>query len=125
VVLRTEFLVTRSIRLISILASVSFATFTIAPFSQAFAANTPKPEPHFQKVMIVVLENADLQEALKQPGFAEFARHGALLNRFYAETHPSQPNYIALISGDTQNARTLLPTAKPDSFINPSHRSKR
>ena len=58
--------------------------------------------PDFKRVMIVILENADYDDAIKQPFLASLARRGALLARFSAEAHPSQPNYIALISGSTQ-----------------------
>ena len=58
--------------------------------------------PHFKKVMIVVLENADYDEALRQPFLKQLSQEGAAFTQFYAETHPSQPNYIAMISGSTQ-----------------------
>jgi len=46
-------------------------------------------------------EIPDYQEAVSQPFFAKFAKDGALLTNLLAETHPSQPNYLALVSGDT------------------------
>jgi hypothetical protein len=52
-------------------------------------------------MMIVILENTDYDQAIKQPFLASLARRGALLENFHAETHPSQPNYIALIAGST------------------------
>jgi hypothetical protein len=55
----------------------------------------------FKKVLVVIFENTDYQEAVSQPFFAKFAKDGALLTNFFAETHPSQPNYLALVSGDT------------------------
>lgn len=51
--------------------------------------------------MIVVLENANYDEALRQPFLRSLAARGALLTHFSAEAHPSQPNYIALVSGST------------------------
>src|SRR4051812_38970344 len=59
----------------------------------------------FKKVMVVIFENADYQDALKQPYFSELAKQGALFTNFIAETHPSQPNYLALIAGDTMGVR--------------------
>ena len=56
---------------------------------------------HFKKIMIVVLENEDFQDAIRQPFLAALAQQGATLNNYYAVTHPSQPNYIALVSGST------------------------
>ena len=35
------------------------------------------------------------------PYFAELARRGEQLPRFVAEAHPSQPNYLAMVGGDT------------------------
>ncbi len=61
--------------------------------------------PDFKRVMIVVFENADYDEAIKQPFFASLASRGALLDHFTAEAHPSQPNYVALISGSTQGVK--------------------
>lgn len=59
----------------------------------AFASN------RFEKVMIIVFENTDFKDAIKQPYFSSLAAKGALLTNYKALTHPSQPNYIALISG--------------------------
>jgi hypothetical protein len=55
----------------------------------------------FKKVLIVIFENTDYQRAVSQPFFAKFAKDGALLTNLLAETHPSQPNYLALVSGTT------------------------
>jgi hypothetical protein len=56
----------------------------------------------FQRMVLVVLENTDYDEALRQPFLAALAQRGALLSNFEAVAHPSQPNYIALVSGSTQ-----------------------
>ena len=32
--------------------------------------------------------------------FKDLKKHGLLLTRYYAHTHPSQPNYLAAIAGD-------------------------
>src|SRR5438132_5025085 len=55
----------------------------------------------FKKVLIVIFENTDYQGAVSQPFFAKFAKDGALLTNFLAETHPSQTKYLALVSCDT------------------------
>ena len=55
----------------------------------------------FKKIMIVVLENTDYDEAVTLPFLSQLAKRGALLTNYHAVTHPSQPNYVALISGDT------------------------
>jgi len=55
----------------------------------------------FKKVILIVLENTDAAEALHQPFLAELVQRGALLTDMNGEAHPSQPNYVAMIAGDT------------------------
>lgn len=54
---------------------------------------------HFNKVMIVFYENQGYSAAMAQPFFKSLSERGALLTNFYAEAHPSQANYIAMVSG--------------------------
>jgi acid phosphatase len=54
-------------------------------------------------IVIVMLENKDADDVLANaPYLASLASIGTTLTDMHAETHPSQPNYIALFSGDTQ-----------------------
>ena len=54
-------------------------------------------------VVIVMLENKNEADVLREgPYLASLAASGATLTDMHAETHPSQPNYLALFSGDTQ-----------------------
>jgi tetratricopeptide (TPR) repeat protein len=54
-------------------------------------------------VVIVMLENKDQGDVLRDgPYLASLAASGASLTDMHAETHPSQPNYLALFSGGTQ-----------------------
>lgn len=69
---------------------------------------------HFKRVVIVVFENTDFENALKQPYFSQLAREGALATNYFALTHPSQPNYLGLIAGSTYNVLT-------DGNVNLSH----
>lgn len=55
--------------------------------------------PPLKKVMIVMFENMDQSKVMAQPFFAKLSQKGVLLSNFFAETHPSQGNYIALTSG--------------------------
>ncbi|MBS1962954.1 MAG: hypothetical protein JST04_12115 [Bdellovibrionales bacterium] len=71
-----------------------------------FAALSASAAVPFKKVMIVVFENEDASRVLDQPHFKDFAAKGAYLGNFVAETHPSQGNYIALVSGDLHGVRT-------------------
>ena len=58
-------------------------------------------DPSFKHVVVVVFENANYQDAVSQPFFAQVAKQGSLFTQFIAEAHPSQANYIAMIGGDT------------------------
>jgi len=51
------------------------------------------------------------------PYLRKLARQGASLTQMSAETHPSQPNYIALFSGSTQGVTS---DAVPKQFSAPS-----
>ncbi len=55
--------------------------------------------PNFKKVIHIIFENADYDEALKAPYFNSLVKYGALFTQFTAITHPSQPNYIAMVAG--------------------------
>lgn len=68
--------------------------------------DVPAFRPHaIQHVVVVVLENKDFEDALRQPFLARLAKEGALLHNSYAIAHPSQPNYIAMISGSSAGVR--------------------
>jgi phospholipase C len=63
------------------------------------AAGSAQAAPSFQRVLIVMLENADYENAVEQPFLKDFAARGALLTNYHGVTHPSQPNYVALTAG--------------------------
>ncbi len=54
---------------------------------------------HFDRVVIIVLENADYEVASKDKSFAELATGGAGFTNFHALFHPSYPNYLAMVAG--------------------------
>ena len=57
--------------------------------------------PSFERVVVVVLENENASSAIAQPFLKRLAKQGAYLSAYRAITHPSQPNYIAMVAGDT------------------------
>ena len=67
--------------------------------------STPRPlVPEFQHIVTIVLENKEFGTVIgnrKMPYFNQLAGMYTLLTQYYAVTHPSLPNYLALISGDT------------------------
>jgi acid phosphatase len=60
---------------------------------------------HPAHVVVVMEENHSYRDIIGSryaPYLNRLARHGASLVHFYAITHPSEPNYLALFSGSTQ-----------------------
>jgi len=54
-------------------------------------------------VFVVVMENLGASQALATPSIAATARRYAYTTTWYAASHPSLPNYLALASGSTWN----------------------
>ena len=92
-------------RVLPLLALFATACVTIAtpiPPKNTVAAFS---QPDIRHVVIVILENKNASDAMRQPFLARIAREGALLRNHYAVAHPSQPNYIAMISGSFAGVR--------------------
>jgi phosphatidylinositol-3-phosphatase len=69
----------------------------------------PKPAPAFEHVVVFVFENKEREHVLgsrSAPTFNRYAKRYANLTAYYAVTHPSLPNYIALVSGSTGEITT-------------------
>jgi phospholipase C len=78
---------------------------TVHPTATAAATETPKPlVPAFKHIVTVVFENKEFGTVIgnaQMPYFNELAKTYTLLTQHYAVAHPSLPNYLALIGGDT------------------------
>jgi phosphatidylinositol-3-phosphatase len=82
----------------SAVAPSAVAPSAIAPTS-APAVGASRPD----HVVIVMLENKNEGDVLREgPYLASLTASGAVLTDMHAETHPSQPNYLALFSGSLQ-----------------------
>ena len=68
----------------------------------AISFGSPTKGKYFDRVIFVVFENTSYATAIQQPFFKKLAASGANFTNFTALTHPSQGNYIALTSGDTE-----------------------
>jgi hypothetical protein len=79
-------------------------TSSDSPTGGAGAAGTGElPVP--DHVMVVIFENEDAENIVggaQAPYLTSLAESGATFSDAHAETHPSQPNYLALFSGSTQ-----------------------
>lgn len=51
------------------------------------------------KFVYIIFENASYNKVMKNPYFKELSKKGLQFSNMHAETHPSQGNYIAMISG--------------------------
>jgi len=60
--------------------------------------------PPFEHIVLILFENKEFGTVIgndDMPTFNRLAQENTLLTQFYAIMHPSLPNYIALIGGDT------------------------
>ncbi len=91
--------------------SAPIVTSTITPSPTATltptltATPTPKPLiPNFDHIVIIIFENKEYGTVIgnaDMPNFNRLANEYTVLTQFYAVTHPSLPNYLAIIGGDT------------------------
>ena len=97
-----------------IASPVPSATFTPAPVPpMAVPSSTASPEPtatpkplvpNLDHIVIVMFENKEFGTVIGSPlmpNYNKLANEYTLLTQYYAVTHPSLPNYIALMGGDT------------------------
>jgi hypothetical protein len=83
------------------LAQIAVATTAVAGFSPA-GAGAP---PQYDHVVIAIMENHSYSEiigSMSAPYINDLALQGALFTQSFGVTHPSQPNYLLLYSGDAQ-----------------------
>jgi hypothetical protein len=76
--------------------------------------------PRFDHIVVVVLENHAYSQLIGRgsaPFLNSLADRGAVLTNFYALTHPSEPNYLAMFSGSTHG---LSDDSCPHSYTGPN-----
>src|SRR5678815_4300855 len=82
-------------KLVALLAIVVLTSFSLG------AQTLPRPD----HIVIVIEENHAFDQIIgagKAVYINSLVDEGALLTKFFAEHHPSQPNYFVLFSGDRQ-----------------------
>ena len=82
------------------------------------AATTPQLPKSPAHVVIVVEENKDYSQivgAQDAPYLNDLIKRGALMTHSYAVTHPSQPNYLALFAGVTDENGDGCPPSPLDT----------
>lgn len=91
--------------LVLAVAALTACSTPAAPTPAAPAVTVAGILPRPDHVMIVVLENEDASAiigASDAPYLTSLAHAGATFSDAHGETHPSEPNYLALFSGSTQ-----------------------
>lgn len=92
-------------------ATAAQTSTSVPPTSTAFVTSSPSPTvapsssvPNFEHIAIIMFENREFGSVIgnpQMPTFNKLAQEYTLLTQHYAIRHPSLPNYIALIGGDT------------------------
>ena len=88
--------------------AAAVAAISIAPASASPAPASSSPlaatSPHYDHVFVIVEENHGYTDMIGNPAAPNFnalaAQYGLATN-YYAVTHPSEPNYVALLGGST------------------------
>jgi len=70
------------------------------PSNGSLSKPTVVPGKQFDRFIQIWLENTDFQVANTSATFRTLASQGILLDQYYAVTHPSEPNYVAVVGGD-------------------------
>src|SRR5271156_373214 len=87
------------------LFGVLFSTALALPASSGAAmTDLDKAVPHYDHIFVIVEENKSYDTILDQryaPTIAGLAKTYGSATQMFAERHPSEPNYVALLGGDT------------------------
>jgi phospholipase C len=95
-----------------LLCSLALLALLVAAPGMAVAQKaTPSAPavPNFRHIFVIVLENHSYDDVIgndKLPYLNGLAKQFGLATASYGVTHPSLPNYLALIGGDTFNVTT-------------------
>jgi len=91
---------------------------TVTPNPSITPSPTPaRLVPNFDYIVVIVFENREFEKIVGNPAmpvFNRLAQDYTLLTQHYAVTHPSLPNYLAMIGGDTFGIKRNC----DDCFIN-------
>jgi hypothetical protein len=82
------------------------ASLALAATSPALAApsNVDAAVPHYDHILVIVEENKGYSTVLDHnlaPHIVQLAKTYGSATQMYAEQHPSEPNYVAMVGGDT------------------------
>jgi len=92
------------------LAALSFAAIA--------SAGSPKSAGHLKHVFVIVLENHSKNSVIGDPNapyITSLASKYAVAANYYGVTHPSEPNYVAMIAGDNFGLNADDPSQRFDA----------
>src|ERR1700733_167902 len=72
--------------------------------SRAAGADRDAAVPHYDHILVIVEENKGYATVLDHgyaPAISDLAKTYGMATEMFAERHPSEPNYVALVGGDT------------------------
>ena len=79
-------------------------TPTVQPSLLAPTTNIHSNVPDFTHIIVIIFENHEfdvVSGSQSMPNFNRYITENTLLTQYYAITHPSLPNYLAMFGGDT------------------------
>jgi hypothetical protein len=85
-------------------AAVSVLVATTASASPSGQDPAQRQRPPFDHIFVIMLENHSRSSVIGDPNapyLTGLAHNYAMADRYYGVTHPSMPNYLASIGGDT------------------------
>jgi hypothetical protein len=86
----------------AVIVSVAQGPFT--RLSEPDRAPRKLEMPRYAHIFVIILENHTTDQIVPSdaaPNLTKFAQQYGYSWRFYAESHPSEPNYVAMLGGDT------------------------
>jgi phosphatidylinositol-3-phosphatase len=74
------------------------------PLASNAAQAAPPSVPRFSHIIVIIMENKEFEQVIgnaRMPNLNSWAKEYTLLTQYFGVSHPSLPNYVALIGGDT------------------------
>jgi hypothetical protein len=100
-----------------------FSGLAIVASNGGNAQEPSNPDRHFDRVLIIVLENQSYASAIKDKYLKLLSEEGTEFTDFRGVAHPSYPNYLAMISGNTFGLHGLFGDSQKDFPDDPQHRT--
>src|ERR1700723_3705983 len=82
---------------------VAFALGAVS-VTRAAGVDRDAAVPHYDHIVVIVEENKGYATVLDHgyaPAMSDLAKTYGVATQMYAERHPSEPNYVAMVGGDT------------------------